>query len=389
MDGQGVSDRSRGRRVPGKVDELSTDEVEPVRIARWFAGRGYPIFPLAPGRKTPMRGCHRCSQHSAEYVPHPAQECGCLARGGLCHGFYAATLDLDLIERWWTVRDRGVAVATGAAGLVIVDVDRHSSTPPQQADQLLPGVDLTPTPVSAVKDGVDVLRLLAQRRGQADPSTGELTMTVRTPSGGLHLWFRAPARTAWRGSASGDHHGPVLGWQLDVRARGGYIVAPGTRTAAGAYRVVGEHREPVLLPSWLAGELTRTGHLLPGTADERVEPAVPNRARAAALAARRGSGGGSSAPGRWAERTAATVLDAVADCGRVPEGAGWSGVLNRAAFTLGGLVAGGHITEEAAHTALLDAALRARPAKQAAALGIIRSGLAAGTRQALYPRDQR
>lgn len=389
MDGRGVSQRSRGRRVPGKVGEVSTGEVEPVRVARWFAGRGYPVFPLAPGRKTPIRGCRRCSQHSAEYVPHPAQECACLARGGLCHGFYAATLDPDLIEHWWTVGDRGVAVATGPANLVIVDVDRHNSTPPQQADQLLPGVDLTPAQVAQVKDGVDVLRLLAQSRNQPDPSTGELTMTVRTPSGGLHLWFRAPARTAWRGSAGGDHHGPVLGWQLDVRARGGYIVAPGTRTAAGTYRVVGERREPVLLPSWLAGELTRTGHLLPGTAGERAEPAVPNRARAAALAARRGSGGGSAEPGRWAERTAATVLDAVADCGRVPEGAGWSGVLNRAAFTLGGLVAGGHITEEAARTALLDAALRARPAKQAAALGIIRSGLAAGTRQALHPRDER
>ncbi|MBV9026816.1 MAG: bifunctional DNA primase/polymerase [Streptomycetaceae bacterium] len=87
-------------------------------------------------------------------------------------------------------------------------------------------MDLTPGQVAAVKDGVDVLRLLAQTRGRADPSDGELTMTVRTPSGGLHLWFSAPARTAWRGSVGGDHQGPVLGWQLDVRARGGYIVAP-------------------------------------------------------------------------------------------------------------------------------------------------------------------
>lgn len=369
------------------MPEVSAGGVEPVRVARWCAGRGYPVFPLAPGRKTPMRGCERCSQ-SVGYVPHPPQQCACLARGGLCHGFYAATLDAGLIERWWAVAGRGVAVATGPAGLVVVDVDRHSSSPPARAEQLLPGVDLAPGQVAAVKDGADVLRLLARTRGQADPTDGELTMTVRTPSGGLHLWFRAPARTAWRGSAGGDHHGPVLGWQLDVRARGGYIVAPGTRTEAGTYQVVGSCREPVLLPSWLAGELTRTGHLLPAVADRvRPDSAVPNRARAAAAAARWGSGG--PEPGRWAERTAATVLEAVVDCGRLPEGTGWSSVLNRAAFTLGGLVAGGHITEQAAHTALLDAALRARPKKKAVALGIIRSGLAAGTRRALHPKDER
>ncbi|WP_107101162.1 bifunctional DNA primase/polymerase [Streptomyces graminilatus] len=367
---------------------MSAGDVEPVRVARWCAGRGYPVFPLAPGRKTPMRGCERCSQQSAGYVPHPPQECACLARGGLCHGFYAATLDADLIEHWWAVAGRGVAVSTGPAQLVVVDVDRHSSSPPSRAEQLLPGVDLTPEQVAAVKDGPDVLRLLARTRGQADPTDGGLTMTVRTPSGGLHLWFRAPARTAWRGSAGGDHQGPVLGWQLDVRARGGYIVAPGTRTEAGTYEVVGPCREPVLLPSWLAGELTRTGHLLPSVADRvRPESPVPNRARAAASAARWGSAG--QDPGRWAERTAVTVLEAVADCRRVPEGAGWSGILNRAAFTLGGLVAGAHITEEAAHTALLDAALIARPTKKAVALGIIRSGLAAGKRRALHPKDER
>ncbi|MBV9026815.1 MAG: bifunctional DNA primase/polymerase [Streptomycetaceae bacterium] len=117
-----MTERSRSRRVPGKC-----------------ASRGYPVFPLAPGRKTPMRGCRRYSQHSSEYAPHPAQECACLARGGLCHGFYAATLDPDLIERWWTVADCGVAVTTGPAGLVVVDVDRHSSSPPQRAEQLWPG----------------------------------------------------------------------------------------------------------------------------------------------------------------------------------------------------------------------------------------------------------
>ncbi|GLF98225.1 bifunctional DNA primase/polymerase [Streptomyces yaizuensis] len=277
-------------------------------------------------------------------------------------------------------------MATGPARLVVLDVDRHPGTPPG-CDRILPGRPVDAAQAAGVRDGLDVLRLLARRCGQGDPADGASTLTVRTPSGGLHLWFRAPARTAWSSSAGGDHHGRSLGWQLDIRAHGGYIVAPGTRTAAGVYTVAGPARTPRLLPAWLAGELTRTGHLLDAPAGPGPAlPPVPNRAAAVARAA---APGGRAGGGAWARRTADTVLGQIRDCGRVAEGAGWSGVLNRAAFTLGGLVAAGHISEAAAHTELLDAALTARPGRHAAALGIIRSGLTAGARRALHPRDER
>ncbi|MFE6272216.1 bifunctional DNA primase/polymerase [Streptomyces goshikiensis] len=364
---------------------------DPVRVARWCAAQGWPVFPLTPGGKVPMPGCRRCRHSSSAHEVHPAVGCPCLAMGRWCHGFYAATLDAALITRWWADRRRGVGVSTGPARLVVIDADRHTATP--GADTLLlPGAVLSPQEASSVRDGVDVLRLIARRSGQPDPAAGALTLTVATPSGGLHLWFRAPARTRWHSSNGGDHRGRRLGWQLDVRATGGLVVAPGTTTAAGTYRIVGPARSPALLPSWLAGQLTATGHLLEEPAPDPGETKVPNRARAAAARAagrHHGGGGGGGGSQRWAQQTAATVLEAVVDCGQLPEGAGWSAAVNRAAYTLGGLIAAGHITEPAACDALLEAAVTARPAKRAAALGIIRSGLTAGQRRALHPKDQR
>lgn len=361
-------------------------------LALRYAAQGFPVFPLVPGAKTPLPGCPRCRRSSTAYEPHDSAQCPCLLQGRWCHGFYAATLDPGLIRRWWPEPGpgRGVAIATGPARLVVLDVDRHPGPMPG-ADRILPGRPVTPAQATGVRDGLDVLRLLAALCGETDPAQGAATLTVRTPSNGLHLWFTAPAFTSWSSSAGGDHRGRSLGWQLDIRASGGYIIAPGTTTASGTYTVLGPHRHPQLLPTWLAGELTRTGHLHDTPAREaRTDRPVPNRAAAAARATAAADGRtGGAGGGAWARRTADTVIGQVLHCGRAPEGTGWSAVVNRAAFTIGGLVAAGHISEAAAHTALLDAALTARPHRRSAALGIIRSGLAAGARRALHPRDER
>uniref|UniRef100_UPI0004CC7043 bifunctional DNA primase/polymerase n=1 Tax=Streptomyces sp. NRRL S-15 TaxID=1463886 RepID=UPI0004CC7043 len=55
--------------------------------------------------------------------------------------------------------------------------------------------------------------------------------------------------------------GRALAWQVDVRAHGGYIIAPGTSTEHGTYTPIGDVREPAGLPLWIAQELERTGHL--------------------------------------------------------------------------------------------------------------------------------
>jgi hypothetical protein len=185
---------------------------------------------------------------------------------------------------------------------------------------------------------------------------------VRTPSGGLHVWYRTTGNRQWLSSV-GSTPGRALAWQVDIRAHGSYIVAPGTTTTHGTYTPVGEAREPAALPLWLAQELDRTGHL-PAPSIPAPRP-VPPRAQQAVLAA----GGGRQEAGH----ILATLLAPVEACGQVAEGAGFSDTLNRAAYTLGGLIAAGRLPEEAEHT-LKDTAAAARPGQDLRIQQIIRSG---------------
>jgi hypothetical protein len=272
-----------------------------------------------------------------------------------------------------------VGVATGAAGLVVVDVDCHVDGP-VGASRVLPGFDVSDQDARAVRTGLDTWGLLARLAGGPDAADAVQTLTVTTPSGGRHLWFTAPRGTRWASSAGGDHGGRALGWQLDVRAEGGYIVAPGTLTQAGAYRAVGEVRLPARLPGWLAGALERTGHLLQSAPRPRAA-AVPNLARQVAAP---------QAESAWAGAVAATALAQVAECERLSEGSGWSTKLNRAAYTMGGLVAAGLVASDAdARRALVDAAVQARPQREQEAHRIIQSGLIAGQRRPLNPTKDR
>ena len=63
---------------------------------------------------------------------------------------------------------------------------------------------------------------------------------------------------------------------------------------------------------------------------------------------------------------------------------GFSDKLNRAAYTAGGLVSAGHLTQAAAHDALLAAADHARPHQHTRSDQIIRNGLKAGVQRPLY-----
>jgi hypothetical protein len=285
-----------------------------------------------------------------------------------------------LIARWWAANPAfGVGVSCGPAGLVVIDVDAHNVPSPAR-DRVLPGV--------AIHDGVDLtglangfhtLALLAALRGAPDPAADESTLRVRTPSGGIHLWYRAPVGVNFLCS-SGSSTGRALAWQVDVRAVGGYIVAPGTVTAAGTYTPVGPTRQPAPLPQWLAEELVRTGHTQTTAPGRPAARTVPPRARHAVIAA----GGGRSS----AERLLRAVLTEVTACGTAPEGAAFSDKLNRAAFTAGGLVVGGYLVEVEAERLLTEAATAARPGQERRCAQIIRSGLAAGARRPLHPEGR-
>lgn len=252
--------------------------------------------------------------------------------------------------------------------------------PPHRAparDRILPGIPIgSQVDLTGLANGFHTLAVLAALRGQQSPADDSTTLRVSTPSGGLHVWYRATGNRRWKSSA-GSSPGRALAWQVDVRAHGSYIIAPGTTTHHGTYTPVDEVREPAALPLWLAQELDRTNHL-PAPTIPAPRP-VPPRAQQAVLAA----GGGR------AEHTLAAVLAPVEACGQVAAGAGFSDILNRAAFTLGGLVGAGRLPQQEAEQALKNAAAAARPGQELRIAQIIRSGLAAGLTKPLHATGRR
>ncbi|MEV0125760.1 bifunctional DNA primase/polymerase [Streptomyces sp. NPDC050703] len=342
---------------------------EPLAAALRCARRGWPVLPLAPGRKTPARNCPACRTGA-----HSPAQCPCQDHGRWCHGFHAATLDQDRLRRWWAARpDFGIGVSCGPAGLVVIDIDAHAAEPPAR-DRVLPGIPIgAGVDLTGLANGYHTLAVLAALRGVTSPDRDTSTLRVRTPSGGMHVWYRSDLR--WQSSV-GSGTGRSLAWQVDVRAHGSYIVAPGTRLPNGSYTPLGPVREPAPLAPWLARELERTGHLPPDVPAPR---RIPPRARQAVAAADAGSGSG----------LLATILAPVRACGRSAEGAGFSATLNRAAYTLGGLQAAGRLPRQDAEQLLRDTAHQVRPGQEQRINAIIRSGLAAGTERPLHDRGRR
>ncbi|MFJ5548696.1 bifunctional DNA primase/polymerase [Streptomyces sp. NPDC093225] len=339
-------------------------------VALWLAAHGYPVHPLKPGAKTPAANCESCRREA-----HQPADCPCLAHRRWCHGFHAATTDTTLIQDWWSYEPGfGVGVSCGPAGLVVIDVDAHTDVLPPR-DRLLPGIPIDErVDLTGLSSGYDTLALLAAYRGRPDPTNDATTLRVRTPSGGLHIWYRtSPGTPAFR-SSSGTSTRVALAWQVDVRATGGYIIAPTTHTAAGTYEALPGSRTPALLPLWLSAELTRTGHAL---ISEPTRPArAPHRSH-------------STAPQQSdAHRILGLLLDEVRQCAQNPTGTAFSEKLNRAAFTAGGLAAGGHLTQHETLDLLTAAADAARPQQPRRNRHIIDSALRAGSTRPIHPKGR-
>ncbi|MEU0689958.1 bifunctional DNA primase/polymerase [Streptomyces uncialis] len=168
------------------------------------AERGWQVFPLVPGDKRP-------AVRSWES---------------------RATTEPDRLTRCWSADAYNLGIATGPSRLVVVDLD----VPKGDYDRPPAG---TPRRVA---DGADMLSLLAEEHGERYPGD---TYTVRTGSGGFHLYFTAPSGTELRNSAG------KLGWKIDTRAYGGYVVGAGSEVDGRSYEVVRESA-PSPLPGWLA-----------------------------------------------------------------------------------------------------------------------------------------
>jgi hypothetical protein len=242
------------------------------------ADRGWCVFPLVSGGKTPA---------IREWESQ-------------------ATTDKRQVYRWWVNNQQlNVGIAAGKSGLVVIDLDHG-------------GGDAPPERFAGARNGREVLAMLAVEAGAEMPTD---TYTVTTP-GGCHLYFRAPAGLELRNTVG------RLGFKIDTRCHGGYVVGAGSRREDGHYQLT--HRGPVAeLPGWLLAALTPA---------PRLEPSAMRLPRDRASAYVR-----------------AIVEGEVHDVATARTGTRHRRLL-KAARTLGQLIGGGELAEDDARAALFDAA---------------------------------
>jgi hypothetical protein len=244
-----------------------------------------------------------------------------------------ATADIERVRAWWTRAHYNIGIACGPSGLVVVDLDVSLGT--AAGDRVADRV---------TRHGTDVLDGLCRAHGEPYPAG---TYAVATPSGGHHLYFTA---TGSRVRNSAGRLGPLI----DVRADGGYVVAAGSRIGRRSY-VVMDEAGPAPLPAWIAGLL-----------EDKPPPEVPQ-----------------ALPPPGSQQGTAYAMAALRDETRRVAAAGVgtrNDTLNRAAFSLGQLVAAGLLPPLAVITSLASAAARAGLPEDEA-LRTIRSGMTAGARK--------
>src|SRR5690606_22485775 len=110
-----------------------------------------------------------------------------------------ATTDPERIRRAWSHAPYNVGIATGPSGLCVLDLDTadDGDAPPERWAR------------HGARCGEDVLAIVAAEAGKDVP--GE-TLTVATPSGGLHLYFTAPTDAELRNTSGETGRG--LGWKV-------------------------------------------------------------------------------------------------------------------------------------------------------------------------------
>ncbi|MEY9895670.1 hypothetical protein ABIA31_009360 [Catenulispora sp. MAP5-51] len=260
-----------------------------LELALHYAALGWHVFPLNPRDKRTMAGCRPCRGVGGRPA-HPYETCPCLLTGAWCHGVRAATVDPARLTAWWTAEPRAVpGIAAGPSGLCLIDIDTdHEPLPDDLARALLPGIDLTAEAIPAeawnnkarFRDGRDSLSLLARLRGESNPwpqGDQHRPVTSATPSGGWHLWYRAPADNLHQVIAKTTGPSPYgLAWQVDIKAGWSYGIAPGATAGNGLYRILrGDPAHVGTFPAWFATEVVRVASQR--TAAPPTQPAAPPR----------------------------------------------------------------------------------------------------------------
>ena len=174
--------------------------------ARWYVSRGWPVFPIWG---VDVSGTCRCRKGAKCPSPgkHPRTP----------QGVHSATTDPAKLERWkWSTAN--VGIATGSTSrLVVVDVD-----------------------------GPEGWKSYATLKEELGPLTESgKPATVTTSCGGAHAYVAYPEGLTIPSRAG-------IAPNVDIRADGGYVVAPPSRHASGHIYAFGPWIWPLpkLSPNW-------------------------------------------------------------------------------------------------------------------------------------------
>ena len=189
-----MSDRIvRARKDRGAQAMADRKKENPLlKAALFYVNHGLSVLPLKVGGKEP----------DADLVPH---------------GWVNATTDEAAIRSWWKRKpNANIGIAAGKSNLVVIDID--------------------------VKDGKD------GRGAIADKDMGG-AVHVLTPSGGHHYYYKVPSGESFQSGAN------LYGFDgLDIRASGGYIVAPPSEIDGRQYALDGgalDYTKLAPAPAWL------------------------------------------------------------------------------------------------------------------------------------------
>jgi len=175
------------------INTTNTNEVldQAVTYATEF---GIPVFPCSPATKAPLNE----------------------------HGFIDATIDASQIRAWWARQPNAmIGLSVGAAGYVVLDLDRGDDGEP---------------------DGFDWLAEYEKKHGPLP-----VTLSATTPSGGEHYYFTVPDGETIFSSNGG------IAPHVDIKSTGGYVVcAPSVNRDGGRYEWQDETATAAPLPAALA-----------------------------------------------------------------------------------------------------------------------------------------
>lgn len=218
-------------------------------------------------------------------------------------GFKDATTDPTQIKKWFG----GGKFLIGAAteGFVVVDLDKHHES----------------------VDGVENWKEVVAEHAPDD--SWKHTYVVRTPSGGIHIWYR-------------DTNGPDnyrrntaarVAPGIDTRAQGGYAILPPSCTPSGCYTPIWSGYGIAYLPDWIAPLIDKPDPIPTGE-----KPVI-------------------EVSGSSKERYVAKALKGEIDTLSKAAPGTRNHTLNRCAFSLGTLVGAGMLEWATAHEALMDTAI--------------------------------